>query len=140
MKKIFFSFLAIAALASCAKTEAVFTQDNSEIKIAPVTTMATKANVTGVIADTKYPDGQNFRVYAYWANESAGTYFTEDKTGAGAYLTDVEFNKKQGAEFWSGAAQTYYWPKNGSLRFAAYSPATMSMHVKGKVDFPQIGF
>ena len=39
MKKIFFSLLAIAALASCAKTEAVYTEADSEIKLAPVASM-----------------------------------------------------------------------------------------------------
>lgn len=122
MKKIFFSLLAIAALASCAKTEAVYTTDNSEIQIAPVTAMTTK--VTGVIDGTIYPTEENFNVYAYWANESAGSSFTADQTGAGAYLNNVKFINK--GQFWGGET-TQYWPKNGSLRFAAYSPATLNM-------------
>ena len=122
MKKIFFSLLAIAALASCAKTEAVYTADNSEIQIAPVTAMTTK--VTGVIEGTEYPTEENFNVYAYWANEPAGSSFEADETGAGAYLNNVKFINK--GQFWGGET-TQYWPKNGSLRFAAYSPATINM-------------
>ena len=124
MKKIFFSLLAIAALASCAKTEAVYTTDNSEIQIAPVTAMTTKADKLGVIDGTEYPTEEEFNVYAYWANESAGSSFTADQTGAGAYLNNVTFTNK--GQFWGGV-QTQYWPKNGSLRFAAYSPATINM-------------
>lgn len=123
MKKIFFSLLAIAALASCAKTEAVYTTDNSEIQIAPVTAMATKANVNGVIDGTTYPTKENFNVYAYWANQPAGSSFTADETGPGAYLNNVTFTNK--GQFWGGV-QTQYWPKNGSLRFAAYSPASLN--------------
>ena len=119
MKKIFFSFLAIAALASCAKTEAVFTPDNSEIKIAPVTAMNTKAQA-GVIDGIEYPASEKFNVYAYWANQPAGSLFEADETTAGAYLSNVTFVNK--GKYWGGAT-TQYWPKNGSLRFAAYSPA-----------------
>ena len=126
MKKIIFSFLAIAALASCAKTEAVFTQDNSEIKIAPVTAMTTKANVNGVINETTYPADEDFNVYAYWANQPAGSNFEVDETGSAnnAYLYNVTFTNK--GQFWGGV-ETQYWPKNGSLRFAAYSPASLTM-------------
>ena len=120
MKKIFFSLLAIAAIASCAKTEDIYTEDNSEILLAPVTSLATKANVNGVIDDIKYPTEENFNVYAYWANEAAGSQFGAGET----YLNNVEF-KNKGA-FWGGTT-TYYWPKNGSLRFAAYSPSSLSM-------------
>ena len=124
MKKIFFSLLAVAALASCAKTEAVYTEGQSEIKIAPVASMATKANVTGVIDGTTYPTDEDFKVYAYWAQEPAGSTFEADQTGAGAYLNDVTFVNK--GKYWGGE-NTQYWPKNGSLRFAAYSPASLHM-------------
>ena len=122
MKKIFFSLLAIAALASCAKTEAVFTQDNSEIKIAPVTAMTTKAQY-GVM-NGAYDPNEDFSVFAYWAKEPAGSRFTEDQTGVGYYLNDVKFVNK--GLYWGGET-TQYWPKNGSLRFAAYSPAEITM-------------
>ena len=121
MKKIFFSFLAIAALASCAKTESVYMDDNSEIKLNPVTAMNTKA----VLEGTALPATQNFDVFAYWANEPANAAFTtgeeyliaEDQTG-------VEFVNK--GSYWGGS-EIYYWPKNGSLRFAAYAPSTENM-------------
>ena len=122
MKKIFFSLLAIAALASCAKTEAVFTQDNSEIKIAPVTAMTTKAQY-GVM-NGAYDPNEDFSVFAYWAKEPAGSRFTVDQTGADYYLNDVKFVNK--GLYWGGET-TQYWPKNGSLRFAAYSPAEITM-------------
>lgn len=120
MKKIFFSLLAIAAIASCAKTEDVYTEGQTEIQLAPVTALTTKAQV-GVIDGTKYPTAENFNVYAYWANQPAGSDFN---TGATVYLDNVKFVNK--GKYWGGET-TYYWPKNGSLRFAAYSPADLSM-------------
>ena len=120
MKKFFFSLLAIAAIAACAKTEAVYTEGETEIQLSPVTALSTKANVNGVIDGTKYPTAENFKVYAYWANEAAGSQFETAET----YLNNVEFVNK--GMFWGGTT-TYYWPKNGSLRFAAYSPASLSM-------------
>ena len=118
--------LAVAAIAACAKTEPVYTEDNSEIKISPATALATKANVLQAVDGTEYPTKENFDVFAYWANEPAGSSFT---TGT-PYLineadnTGVEFTNK--GNYWGGTI-TYYWPKNGSLRFAAYSPSSVDM-------------
>ena len=126
MKKIFYSLLAVAALASCAKTEAVYMEDNAEIKIKPATALATKANVLAAIDGTEYPVAENFDVYAYWANLPAGSEFTT-ADGVTKYLGEtgaVEFTNK--GNYWGGTT-TYYWPKNGSLRFAAYSPSNVNM-------------
>ena len=125
MKKIFFSLLAIAAIASCAKTADVFTEDGAEIKLAPVTKLQTKANYLGAVDGTTYPTQENFDVYAYWKNVDAGQEFTDgsiflqslDEGGA-------EFTNK--GNYWGGIDK-YYWPKNGSLRFAAYSPAHLTV-------------
>ena len=126
MKKIFFSLLAVVALASCAKTEAVYMEDQAEIKIKPATALATKANVLAAIDGTEYPVAENFDVYAYWANLPAGSEFTT-ADGVTKYLGEngaVEFTNK--GNYWGGTT-TYYWPKNGSLRFAAYSPSNVDM-------------
>ncbi len=127
MKKIFFSILAVAALASCMKSEAVYTEDNSEIKIKPATALATKANVLAAIDGTEYPTAENFDVYGYWANQPAGSSFTNQTDDVTVYLGEtgaVEFTNK--GNYWGGTT-TYYWPKNGSLRFAAYSPSNVDM-------------
>ena len=127
MKKIFFSLLAVAALASCMKSEAVYTEDNSEIKIKPTTALATKANHLAAIDGTEYPVAENFDVYGYWANLPAGKSFTKADADVTTYLGEggaVEFTNK--GNYWGGTT-TYYWPKNGSLRFAAYSPSSVDM-------------
>ena len=126
MKKIFFSLLAIAALASCAKTEDVFTEGNSEIKLAPVTKLQTKANYLGAVDGTTYPTQENFDVYAYWKNVPAGQEFTDGSMFLeGAAAGGAEFTNK--GNYWGGT-KNYYWPKNGSLRFAAYSPAHLDVN------------
>ena len=127
MKKILYSLLAVAALASCMKSEAVYTEDNSEIKIKPATALATKANHLAAIDGTEYPVAENFDVYGYWANLPAGNSFTKADADVTTYLGEggaVEFTNK--GNYWGGTT-TYYWPKNGSLRFAAYSPSSVDM-------------
>ena len=128
MKKIFFSLLAVAALASCTKTDNVYTEDNAEIKIKPATALATKANHLAAIDGTEYPVEENFDVYGYWANQPAGSSFTNQTDDVTVYLgiegPAVEFTNK--GAYWGGTT-TYYWPKNGSLRFAAYSPSNVDM-------------
>ena len=125
MKKIFISLLAIAALASCAKTEDVFTEGESEIMLSPVATLQTKANHLGAIDGIKYPTEENFDVYAYWKNVPAGQEFTDGSLFLQS-LTEggAEFTNK--GVYWGGIDK-YYWPKNGSLRFAAYSPAHLTV-------------
>ena len=101
-------------------------EDNAEIKIKPATALATKANVLAAIDGTEYPVAENFDVYAYWANLPAGSEFTT-ADGVTKYLGEngaVEFTNK--GNYWGGTT-TYYWPKNGSLRFAAYSPSNVNM-------------
>ena len=131
MKKIFFSLLAIGAIASCAKVEAVFTEGDSEIKLAPVAALQTKAEATndanyhGAVDGINYPTSENFDVYAYWKNVPAGSTetdfsdFLKAENGGG-----VEFTNK--GNYWGGILN-YYWPKNGSLRFAAYSPSHLEV-------------
>ncbi len=125
MKKIFFSLLAVAAIASCAKTEPVYVDNDSEIKLAPVTSLLTKAKVNKAIDGTAYPDAEHFTVVGYWHADGAGSTFTEGYT---TYLDNVNFAKN--GQFWAGTDAEgkhtpYYWPKNGSLRFAAYSPTKL---------------
>ena len=126
MKKIFLSLLAIAALASCVKTEDFYTEENSEIKIKPATSIATKANHLTAIDGTEYPVAEDFDVYGYWKDMPAGSKFIEGETlYLGLGNKAVEFTNK--GNYWGGAENTYYWPKNGSLRFAAYSPSSLDM-------------
>lgn len=114
MKKIFIALLAVAALASCAKTEDAYTEGQAEIKMAPVTSYVTKT-VYNAIDGVKYPTAEEFGVWAYWDGDA-----TNPNT---VYLNNKVFTN-QGI-YWAGKNDTYYWPKNGNLRFSCYSPAVV---------------
>lgn len=114
MKKIFIALLAVAALASCAKTEEAYTEGQNEIKMAPVTSYVTKT-VYNAIDGVKYPKAEEFGVWAYWDGDA-----TEPNK---VYLDNKVFANS--GIYWAGKNDTYYWPKNGNLRFSCYSPAAV---------------
>ena len=126
MKRILlFAAVAGAALASCVKNESEGGMTASDSKIsfeAPVVGTTTRAQA-GEIGD-KYPTEENFKVW--------GWYHEGDYPGFGTstswknYMTDadgkpitVSYNN---VNSWV-SAKDYFWPKNGKLTFAAYSPA-----------------
>ena len=112
MKKIFIALLAVAAIASCAKTEDAYIESQNEIKMAPVTSLTTKT-VYNAIDGIKYPKAEEFGVWAYW----------DGKGGNDVYLDNKVF--RNSGQYWAGKEDTYYWPKNGNLRFSCYSPAVV---------------
>ena len=114
MKKIFIALLAVAALASCAKTEDAYVESQVEIKMAPVTSCVTKT-VYNAIDGVKYPTAENFGVWAYWDGDATNPNYV--------YLDNKVFTNS--GQYWAGLADTYYWPKNGNLRFSCYSPAAV---------------
>ena len=116
MKKYILPILGLAALVACSKTEPVY-EESGEIRFAPVTSLATKAQVYNAIDGEDYPATEWFNVTAYWKNEIAGKHFTE---GTVTYFSNRTF--KKGTTYWAGDPAAY-WPKNGSLRFACYSPS-----------------
>lgn len=118
MKKIISIVLGVAALAACTKTSVSYEQPG-EIALAPVTRAnMTKAAITG----TTFPTTNNMGVYAFYnAGKLAGTLKDVFLDGSAAYLNNVEFVNRTGSGNWGGST-SYYWPKTGSLVFAAYSP------------------
>ena len=116
MKKYILPILGLAALVACSKTEPVY-EESCEIRFAPVTSLATKAQKFNAIDGAVYPATEWFNVTAYWMNVDAGTDFKE---GTVTYFSDRTF--KKGKTYWAGDPAAY-WPKNGSLRFACYSPS-----------------
>ncbi len=126
MKKVFYSLLALAAITSCAKTSEV-QSEGIEIKLAPITKMQTKANFHGAVDGNAYPTAENFDVYAYWKDIEAGQMFTDGLIyfqSDDAQNSGAEFTNK--GEYWGGV-EMYFWPKVGSLRFAAYSPSHLNV-------------
>lgn len=123
MKKIISIVLGVAALAACTKTSVSYEQPG-EIALAPVT----RANMTKVaITGTTFPATNDMGVYAFYnAGKLIGTTKEEFLTGSAAYLNNVKFVNRTGTGNWGGET-SYYWPKTGSLVFAAYSPSAANL-------------
>lgn len=115
-----------AMLTGCVKNETANGGAVSGSKIsfeAPAVTGITRTALVPGEMVNPYDQGEHFSVYAlYFAN---GTY---TKFNAGTlYMDDVETAYNAGGQYWDSESvpggQAYYWPKKGSLTFAAYSPS-----------------
>lgn len=125
MKKVLlFAAAASVAFTSCVKDEpAGITASDSKISFeAPAVSGITRA-VVGEIA-SPYPTTENFSVYARYFSDKYTTF-----TDGTAFMTNTKTAYNQVLNGWDtesvqgGQGQAYYWPKNGSLTFAAYSPS-----------------
>lgn len=115
-----------AMLTGCVKNETANGGAVSGSKIsfeAPAVTGITRAALVPGEMVNPYDQGEHFSVYAlYFAD---GTYTNFD---AGTlYMDNVETAYNTGGQYWDSESvpggQAYYWPKKGSLTFAAYSPS-----------------
>ena len=104
MKKIFFSIVALAALAACTKSEVAYEQPD-EIGFVAVANNITKAPISG----TSYPTSLDLYVNA----------FTSDATTAPNYFTDIQFTHKANNKW--GGVPSQYWPNETPLYFSGYS-------------------
>lgn len=115
-----------AMLTGCVKNETANGGAVSGSKIsfeAPAVTGITRAALVPGEIGTGYDKGEHFSVYAlYFAD---GTYMNFDD--GTLYMDDVETAYNAGGQYWDSESvpggQAYYWPKKGSLTFAAYSPS-----------------
>lgn len=119
MKKSLIIALGAIALVACTKTSVSYEQ-TGEIALAPVTRVNTKAAVEGVAM----PGDALLKVYGYYdANTAAGKTWSDGRFSE--YLKGVVF-AKNASNKWGGSPNPYYWPKSGSILFAAYTPASYS--------------
>ena len=126
MKKFVILAAAVAAIAACTKSQVVYDDNDVEIGLSPVNYMTTKAGWYGPYSGAEYSDNEQFKVWAQYTSQDAGTQFrenTDDDLADSKYLDEVTFGKKDGTEVWGGTPVKYYWPRTGSLYFAGYSPA-----------------
>ena len=125
MKKIFLAIAAVAALASCSKSEIAYEQEDAQIAISPVAANRTKAMVSG----TEFP-AENFMVWAYYKQIGAGTNIAAWQSATTldqqTYIDEKPFEPSSTEGLWAGVTP-YYWPKLGSLLFVGYYPATEEM-------------
>ena len=105
-----------AGLLSCTKTERFYDDSPREIAMKPVMHTMTKAPVTG----SEYPEGESFGVLAYYSSEYGdGQEWTAPSSEPLLYIDNREFGKS--GDTFSGNPACY-WPHQGSLVFAGYSP------------------
>ena len=138
MKKLFFiAAIAGAALVSCTKNElAPSATKQYELTFAsPVTQVVTKAD----LAPATYPEGTPFAVYAdhhfkNYATESDFTSYMRGTDSKGVVVSNTKetftLDGKTFNNYWRPLTK-YYWPMEGYLTFAAYSPNTASTFVTG---------
>lgn len=115
---LFAAAAAGAALAGCVSNEAeVSSKADGKIAFAaPVVSGVTRA-YEGEIANP-YPTEENFVVSAMYYDNGFDSW-----NNGQSYMSGVEVAYNETDNAWAPAGQDYYWPKNGSLTFFAYSPA-----------------
>ena len=125
--------LAVIALASCTKNDIdPSAKDRQEIQFdTPVMSLATKSATETA---GNFPTDQVFNVYAHYY-PGLYTSFNEGAT----YMNNVTvtYNADKGTNgSWVSASDKYYWPNEGTLTFAAYSP----IEGIGTVSYDESGF
>lgn len=131
MKKLFYFAAAAVALAACAKNEVVPVNsgENQEITF----NVAPKTKAEDAHHHTEFGKGNVFASWAYYLpgtvkwDKKDGDNTTDPITPAttpalyidGAVIANTKPNGTDGV--WKAKDKTYYWPKNGSLTFFAYS-------------------
>ncbi len=127
MKRFFFiAAIAGAALVSCTKNEvAPSVNEQQEISFAaPVISPSTKVTE---VADN-YSTDLTFSVWAHYYDQtednSVYTSFAEGEI----YMNEVVVEHDATIAGWKNKTTTYYWPKNGSLTFIAYSPSSVAAY------------
>lgn len=104
MKKFYvFAAVAIAALASCTKSEVVYNQGQQEIGFRQFTGSMTKAEP----ALSGY--ATTMGVFAY-------------HNGSTLYIDNGSFEETSTNGIWGGKPTKYYWPLQGTLDFTVYAP------------------
>lgn len=122
MKKFFLlAAMAGVALTGCVKTEsevAVKSDSNRIVFDNPVVSSVTRALIDG----TEYPTDVPFSVYAQYKNDNTGENLLYMENVTTRYVTSTPGTNQKS---WVPVGN-YYWPKQGTLSFAAYSPTAAS--------------
>lgn len=127
MKKLFFiAAIAGVALVSCTKNEVAPIAQQDEITFAtPVVGPQTKVQYGEI--GVNYNEAEHFGVYAVHTQAALSTW-----EGGSLYMgtstVGLECLKAATESYWAPATP-YYWPKEGVLSFAAYSPFGVSGNV-----------
>lgn len=116
MKKyLLFATAVCAALAACTKNEVKPVEIDQEITYQTITT---KAEASSFASD------RHFTSYAYML--PYGQTWDSDYSSGSAYIADADIYYHKTPNYEWKAEKTYYWPKQGSLTFFAWSTYTTS--------------
>lgn len=119
MKKyLLFATAACAALAACTKNEVKPVELDQEITYQTINTKAASA----------MDEGNHFISYAYFLEKDKKWDTDNDRNGASAYISAADISYDRQTKCWK-AASPYYWPKQGSLTFFAWSTNNASPSV-----------
>lgn len=110
-KHLFYIAVACVALASCVKNEVRVNSPDKEITFQTVSTKAGAA----------FNKGNHFRSYAYFLEKDKN--WVDNHADATAYIDNADIYYHTTLRYWA-AADTYYWPKQGSLTFFAWTDDT----------------
>lgn len=124
-KHIFYIAAACAALASCVKNEVRVNAPDQEITFQTVSTKAGAA----------FNTGNHFFSYAYFLEKDKSWDTATLLTDAKAYIyeADIYYHPASPKGYWA-ARDTYYWPKQGSLTFFAWTDDTAAPSVGTEPD------
>ena len=124
-KSLLFAALAVVAMASCTKNELKVPSTGSDavISFQPVVANATKA--TYLTTDNMDEKCTEFGVFAWYGEPTlvAGGSATAYMDNVTVTYDSSKDDTTNGIGAWK-PAQNYYWPKNGTLSFDAYAPAS----------------
>ena len=119
-KHIFYIAAACAALASCVKNEVRVNAPDKEITFQ---TVSTKAGVA-------FNEANHFFSYAYFLEQNKT--WDDNHATAQLYIDNAEISYQNGpnGNYWA-SDNTYYWPKQGSLTFFAWTDDTAAPSIAG---------
>lgn len=119
-KHIFYIAAACVALASCVKNEVRVNAPDQEITFQTVSTKAGAA----------FNKDNHFISYAYFLEKDKHWDTANLSTDAKAYIdnADIYYHTASPKGYWA-AGKTYYWPKQGSLTFFAWTDDTAAPSV-----------
>lgn len=125
-KSLLFAALAVVAMASCTKNELKVPSTGSDavLSFQPVVANATKA--TYLTTANMKDKCASFGVFAWYAEPTlvaagSGTAYMDNVTVT--YDDSIDETGSTGVGAWAPGSP-YYWPKNGTLSFDAYAPAS----------------
>ena len=110
-KNLFIAAAACVALAACTKNEVKPVEMDQEITYQTITTKAAST----------FASNRHFTSYAYML--PSGQTWDSNYSSGSAYIADADIYYHTSPYEWK-AEKTYYWPKQGSLTFFAWSTYT----------------